>query len=102
MNEPRTNAEILRDLLYYIVESKEGFTARSYECDYDRGCEYHCVQCGGGYNNDCTDYVKGKSISNVWHKPDCTLNLCLEEARAYLRVENSLRKEKGEEELNIP
>jgi hypothetical protein len=89
MIEPRTNTDIIRDLLSELQE-REWVEVRRAGCQ--RGC------CGDVYTTECTscgaeegDY---KSETYRHHKPGCKLGALILEAETFIRIEDQLQEER--------
>ena len=94
MIEPRTTSDIISDLLQLAIDGEWSGTGSSYD-DY-ANC---CPECGALLR----PHVRfgAKEVPGE-HKPDCQRMRLINEARAFLRVENNLAKERGEEGVRVP
>lgn len=90
--QPRTILQIIADLLQIAVDTQWSAERNRFQGDYG-SC---CPEC------DVLAYEDDDHKRPNEHKPDCKRMALIEEVRAYLRVENKLAEERGEDTVDIP
>jgi hypothetical protein len=96
--EPRTTNHIIADLLQLAIDGE-------WSGQVNTACHCHpeyascCPECGA------LEYEHrnfGAKRAHGEHEPSCKRMALIEEARAFLRVENDLAEERGEEGCYVP
>lgn len=95
--EPRTNSQIVADLLQVAIDSQwsdESNTSCSCHPEYTPCCP-ECGELAYPHVPFGSPRVEGV------HKPDCKRMALIRETQAFLRAENLLAEERGEEGVYV-
>lgn len=98
ISEPRTINDIMSDLLQLAIDGEwSGQVNTSCHCHPEySAC---CPECGALEYEHASF---GSKRAHGEHEKDCKRMALIEETRAYLRVENTLAEERGEEGAYVP
>jgi hypothetical protein len=93
MIEPRTNTDIIRDLLSELQEREWVEVRRSKGCNccpdtWETICTSCDAEVAGGYD------PRGRWVESRDHKPGCKLAALILEAETFVRIEDQLQEER--------
>jgi hypothetical protein len=97
--EPRSITQIMSELLQATVDGQWS-DETNMECHCHPVYVRCCPSCGALEHKDSRNNEKKRKAGE--HEAGCTLYTLIEEARAYLRAENTLAEERGEDTVWIP